>query len=122
MSRVRQRMQLLAVAVLDLRKHADAAQQMLVDRIVVIHVELHHRDDLAEIGDELAEQAGLVHAPQVELGIAVRGQDVEEEPVGLGIAAQVLVDQAERAREQLQRVGVIFQPVPVGEPEQAQRG
>ena len=68
------------------RKHADAAQQMLVHRVVVVHVELHHRDDLAEIGDEPAEHAGLVHAPEIEFRIAVRGQDVEEQPVGLGVA------------------------------------
>ena len=87
-------MHLLAVAALDLGQHADAADQMLVDRVVMIHDELHHRDDLAEIRDEPAEQPGLVHAPQVELGIAVRGQDVEEQPVGLLVAAQRLVDQA----------------------------
>ena len=86
--RMRQRMHLLAVAALDLGEHADAAQQVLVDRVVVVHRELHHRDDLAEIGDQLAEQPGLVHAPQIELGIAVGGQHVEEQPVGLGVAAQ----------------------------------
>ena len=36
------------LAGLDLGQHADAAQQVLVDRVVVIHVELHHRDDAAE--------------------------------------------------------------------------
>jgi hypothetical protein len=49
-------------------QHIDAAQQMLVDRIVVIHVELHHRDDLAELRDEAAEHAGLVHPPQDQFG------------------------------------------------------
>ena len=114
-------MDLLAVAALDLGQHADAAQQMLVDRVVVIHGELHHRDDLAEIRDQLAEQPGLVHAPEIELRIAVRRQDVEEQPVGLRVAAQIAVDQAERAGQQLQRVGMVFQPVPVGEPEQPQQ-
>ena len=32
-------------AALDVGKDADAAQQMLVHRVVVVHVELHHRDD-----------------------------------------------------------------------------
>ena len=53
-----------AVAALDLVEHADAAQEMLVDRIVMIHVELHHRHDAAERAHEFAEHAGLVHAPQ----------------------------------------------------------
>ena len=57
-------------AALDLGQHADRADQMLIDRIVMIHVELHHRDDLAEFGNEAAEHARLVHAAQGRLGIA----------------------------------------------------
>ena len=45
-----------------------AAQQMLVHRVVVVHVELHHRDDAAEVRHEAAEHAGLVHPPQHHLG------------------------------------------------------
>ena len=59
-----ERMIVVLRALLDARQHIDRAQQVLVDRIVVVHVELHHRDDLAEIGNEAAEHAGLVHAPQ----------------------------------------------------------
>ncbi len=77
------------LAALDLGEHADAAQQMLVDRVVMIHVELHHRDDAAEIRNEAAEHAGLVHAPQHDLGVLLRGQDLEEEPVGLRVVAQL---------------------------------
>ena len=58
-------------AALDLGEHADAAQQMLVHRVVVVHVELHHRDDAAEGGHEAAEHAGLVHAPQHGLGVVL---------------------------------------------------
>jgi hypothetical protein len=72
----------VVAAALDLLQDADAAQQMLVHRVVVVHVELHHRDDLAEGADEAAEHAGLVHAPQHDLGV-VRGQDLQEQPVGL---------------------------------------
>ena len=50
-------MNLGAFAALDLREDADAAQQMLVDGVVVVHVELHHGDDLAEFGDQPAENA-----------------------------------------------------------------
>ena len=119
--RVDQRMDLLALAALDLGEDADAAQQVLVDRVVVIHVELHHRDDLAEFGDEAAEHAGLVHAAQVELRIAVRGEDLEKQPVGLGVLAQIAADQLERARHQLHGGRVVFEPVLVGEPEQAEQ-
>ena len=51
-------------------EHADGADQVLVHRVVVVHVELHHRHDPAELRHEAAEHAGLVHAPQRRLGVA----------------------------------------------------
>ena len=69
----------LAGAALDLAQDADAAQQVLVHRVVVVHVELHHRDDLAEGRHEAAEHAGLVHPPQHGLRVVLRGEDVEEQ-------------------------------------------
>ncbi len=50
------------LTVLDFRHDLNAAQQMFVHRIMVIHVELHHRDDLAKIRDEFAQHAGFIHA------------------------------------------------------------
>ena len=41
-------------AIGDLGHDADGADQMLVHRVVVVHVELHQRDDLAELRHELA--------------------------------------------------------------------
>ena len=67
---------------------ADRAQEMLVDRVVVIHRELHHADDAAEIGNEPAEHAGLVHAPKRDFRRVARGKDLEEQPVRLVILAQ----------------------------------
>ena len=63
---------------LDIGQHADTAEQVLVHRVVVVHVELHHRDDAAEGGHELAQHAGLVHAPQHGFAVVFRGQDFEE--------------------------------------------
>ena len=57
---------------LDVGQDADAAQQVLVHRVVVIHVELHHRDDAPEGAHETAEHAGLVHAAQHDLGASPR--------------------------------------------------
>ena len=94
------------VAALDVGQHADGAQQVLVDRVVVVHVELHHRDDAAELGDEAAEHAGLVHAPQRRLGVALPSQQLEEDAVGLGVVAQLVVDQAQRAAQQADGVGM----------------
>ena len=78
---------------LDLVQDADGEDGVLVDRIDMVHVVLHLRDDAAEIGDEAAEHAGLVHAPQGRLGILARGQDLHEEAVRLGVGAQIGVDQ-----------------------------
>jgi hypothetical protein len=38
----------LGAARLDIGQRADAAHEMLVHGVVVVHVELHHRDDAAE--------------------------------------------------------------------------
>ena len=81
------------VAALDLGHIADGADQMLVHRVVVVHVELHQRDELAEFRHEAAQHAGLVHQPQGAFGIVVRGQHLQEDAVGLGIAAHLVGDQ-----------------------------
>ena len=79
---------------------------VLVHRVVVVHVELHHRDDAAELGDEGAEHADLVHQPERPLGVVVAEQQVEEDAVGLRVGAQPVVDQVEVRGDQPQRVGV----------------
>ena len=95
-----------ADAVLDVGEHADGADQVLVHREVVVHVELHHRHDPAELGHEAAEHAGLVHAPQGRLGVLVRAQHVEEDAVGLRVVAQLVVDQPQRPAQQAHRIGM----------------
>ena len=37
---------------------------MLIDREVMVHIELHHRDHAAEFRNEAAKHARIVHAPQ----------------------------------------------------------
>ena len=51
-------------AALDRGDVAERPQQMLVDRIVMIHIELHHRHDAAELRHKPAENTGFVHMPQ----------------------------------------------------------
>ena len=95
----RQRVRLGRHAVLDVGQHADGADQVLVHRVVVVHVELHHRHDLAEVGHEAAEHAGLVHAPQGRLGVLVGAQHLQKDAVGLRIVAQLVVDEPQRAAQ-----------------------
>ncbi|MNK24178.1 hypothetical protein D3C87_424820 [compost metagenome] len=90
----------------------------------MIHVELHHRDDLAEFGDELAEHAGLVHAPQRQRRIASRGKDRQEKPVRLLAFAKLIIDERQRAGDDAQRIRVQFEIIDIGdveEPDQIDR-
>ena len=112
------------VAALDLVEHADAAEQMLVHRIVMIHVELHHRHDAAERVHEGAEHAGFVHAPQHDFGGVVRGQNFQEQAVCLLVLAQTLVDQLERTRGGVHGLGMQHQIVllrQIEQPDQVDR-
>ncbi len=97
--------ELVIAAALDLLQVAYAADQMLVHRIMVVHVELHHRHDLAEGADEVTEHASLVHAPQHGLRVIGR-QDLHEQPVGFRIFAKLGVHQLQRARHRAHRVGM----------------
>src|SRR5260221_7642899 len=79
---------------------------MLVDGIVVIHVELRHRHDASEGGHELTQHASLVHPPQHGLRVVLRSEDLKEQAIGLVVLAQSLVDEPERARGQVHGVGM----------------
>jgi hypothetical protein len=94
------------LAVLDFVEHADAAQQMLIHRVVVVHIELHHRHDAAERLYEGAEHAGLVHPPQHGLGVVLRGQNLQEQAVRFFVFAHFLVDQLQRACGDVHRLRV----------------
>ena len=88
---------------------------MLVDSIVMIHVELHLRVDLAEIGHEAAEDAGLVHPAQDRFGIVATGQQVQEQRVGAFVLADTMVDQLRVARGLAHGFRVDFQLFGLGQ-------
>ena len=101
---------------LDRRQQADCPDGMLVDRIMMVHVELHLRDDAAEIGNETAEHAGLIHPAQRGLGIVSTGQHLEEQRVRFRVAADV-VDEFRVARGGAHRQRMDFEAVTVGQHE-----
>ena len=72
----------------------------------MVHVELRHADDAAELRHEAAQHAGLVHAPQRHLRIGVRRQQLDEDAVGLRVIAQLVVDQALGLAQQPDGVGM----------------
>ena len=111
----------LRQAALDLGDVADGADQVLVDRIVVVHVELHQRDDASEIGHEASKHAALVHPAQFGLRIGARGQHLQEQPVGFGVGAQGIVDQVQRTRRGLQRDRMDVDVLLVGQMEEPQQ-
>src|SRR3546814_15774868 len=75
------------------------SSDLLVDRIMMIHVELHLRDDAAEIGNEAAEHPRLVHPAQHRFGIARGRQNVEEQLIRARVAAHPLrLDRSEERR------------------------
>ena len=55
------------------------------------------RDDAAEIGNEAAEHAGLVHRPQDRFRVTRAGQHVHEERIGALVAAHGGIDQPQVA-------------------------
>ena len=81
-------------------------------------LELHQRDDAAEIRDEAAEHAGLVHQSQNDLRRVARGQQVEKQAVGLAVGAQRGVDAFQRLRDEARRAGMDREAVPIGKPEE----
>ena len=69
---------------------------MFVDRIMMIHIKLHHRDDTPEFGNEPPEQSRLVHPAQYNLRRTFRDQYLDKKPVCLGIRSQLRVGKPER--------------------------
>ena len=109
----------LVAARLDVAQRANGADQMLVDRIVVVHRELHHPDDAAEFGNEPAQDAGLVHPPQRGFRRPARGQDFEEKTIRILVVTQPRVDALERLRDEPRRIRMDRQIRTVRNPEDA---
>ncbi len=102
----------------EIGQSADRAQQMLVDGVMMVHVELHQRDDLAEFRDEAPEHAGFIHQPQHDFRLVARRQNAEKQPIGLGVGAQIGVDQAQGQRDRAHSVGMDRQTIAIGDPEE----
>ncbi len=97
-------MLVLQGAAFDPAQDADCPDGVLVDGIDVVHVVLHLRDDAAEVGNEAAEDAGVVHPPEGGLGIRLVRQHLEEQPVRFRILADLGVDQPQVLLHQAQRL------------------
>ena len=72
---------------------ADALDRVFVDGVVMVHIELHHRDDGGKFRNERAKDAKLVHAAQTPFGVAVFEHGIQKQ-LGRDFAAlHIGVDQ-----------------------------
>jgi hypothetical protein len=119
--RGRDRVILLELAPLDRRDEADRADRMLVHRIMVIHVELHLCDDAAEVWNEAAEHACLVHPAQHDLRPVDGRQDFHEQSVRARVFADLRVDEDRVPRGGAHRGRVDLELLAGGEGEQLEQ-
>ena len=87
----RDRVVVFELAALDRRKQTDRPDRMLIDRIMVIHVELHLRDDAAEVGNEATEHSGLVHPAKHDLGLMEKVRTSRNKAFARGSARTALL-------------------------------
>ena len=115
----RQRVVFLQLARLDARQDADGPDRVLVDGVGVIHVVLRLGDDAAEVGNEPAEHAGLIEAPERGFRVVPRRHHRHEQAIGLGIGAQP-IDQADVLGDEPERRGMDVEIVLLRDVEQPQ--
>ncbi len=118
--RRRKRMVLLEPSRGDVGDHPNGPERVLVDRIGVVHVELHLGDHPAELRDEPAQHPGFVHQGQGAVGALAPRQHVQEGLDRLRIAPQLRRDQPVRAGDRGEGVRMQVQVQPVGQAEQPQ--
>ena len=111
-------MVVLQRAFFDPRQQSDRADGVLVDGIMVVHIELHLRDDTAEIGNEPPEHRRLVHPAKHCFRIAWRRQHVEKQGICTRIDAHCGVDQLGVPRRNPDRLWMDFEALPIGYREQ----
>src|SRR3546814_12981682 len=91
------------LAALNLRHETDRADRMLVDRIMMVHVELHLRDDSPQVRNETAEQSGFVPTAQTRCGLARPSQYIECQTADARNIAHVHLDRIRVAASPLTR-------------------
>ena len=109
----------VAASVFEVGDGLDGAQRVLIDRVMMIHVELGLRDDRAEFGDRAAEHAGLVHPAQRRAGLLAAEDRVEDQLARFRHLAHRFGEAAQVARQRGQRGGVDVLLLAAGEGEQA---
>ena len=102
----------------DRAQFAHRANEMLIDRIMVVHRKLHHADDAAEIGMNRPSTPASFMRLQRDFRRVARGEGLEKKAVRLLVLAQASVDALQGLRHQPGRVRMNRQVRSVGDPEQ----
>ena len=105
------------VAFFDPGEEANRADAMLIDRIMMIHVELHLGHNPSEVGHKTSKDRRLIHPAQHGFGIALAGQDAHEQSVRARVAAHLGIDQLAVAVGSAHRLRVNLKTMFVGKRE-----
>ena len=91
---------------LNLGQLADGLDRMLIHSVVVIHIELHHRDDRLKFGNKGGQDAQLVHPAQGAFWVAIIQQHPKKRILGPRVAPQRFVDDAKVTLDHAHGIGM----------------
>ncbi len=94
------------MAEFNLAEVPDALDGVFVHRVVMVHVELHHRDDGFKFRDKSGQNTKFVHPPQGAFRVAVFEHQVDKDALRLFRFAHVLVDQVKVGADEPHRIGM----------------
>ncbi len=117
----RERVIFLEAAFLDVGDKIDSAQCVLIHGEVVVHIELHLRDDAPELRQEAPEHARFVHQPQRRARMAIRRGDRQERFDRARILAHLRRDALEAPRRFAERNGMHIEIALIGDLEETQQ-
>ena len=93
-------------AFFDLGQLGHALNDMFVDRVGMIHIELHHRHDRFKLGDKGGQESQFVHPPQGPFWVAVFQQKIQENAFGFRIFSDRVINPLQVCGHQPHRVGM----------------
>ena len=110
----RHRRDLRQAAGFDPVQNTHGKDSMLIHRVTVIHIKLHHRDDAAEIRQKFPQKPRIIHQAQHPFWILSAGHHIDEHLVMLGVFAESRIDPAQIGVQFAQRMGVDIKAVLLG--------
>ena len=91
-------------------KVRDALNYMLVHRITVIHVKLHHRDNGLEFRNERRKHSQFIHPAQTAFRVAMLKHQIKKDTLRFRVVTHVIVDHTQIGFYQTHGIGVDQHP------------